>query len=99
MHHSIYRVRTVEHLRAHQLRVAFDDGTERTIDFAPVLAGEIYGPLRDPALFAQVTIDPETHTLHWPNGADFDPETLHDWPRHEAPFRQMAERWSGVAAG
>jgi len=35
--------------------------------------------LRDPATFNQVQINPEMHTLVWPNGADFDPETLHDW--------------------
>ena len=32
------------------------------------------------SLFGQVWIDPEVHTLVWPNGADFDPATLHDWP-------------------
>ena len=98
MPHSIHRVQAVTHLRPYQLRVSFDDGTEQTIAFAPVLAGEIYGPLRDPALFSQVTIDPEIQTLVWPNGADFDPETLHDWPQHEAAFRQMAGRWAGVTA-
>jgi hypothetical protein len=30
-------------------------------------------------LFNQVRIDPEVHTLVWPNGADFDPAMLHDW--------------------
>src|SRR5579863_2157903 len=29
------------------LRVGFDDGTEQVIDFQPVLAGELFGPLRD----------------------------------------------------
>jgi hypothetical protein len=36
--------------------------------------------LRDPEFFAQVRIDSEAHTLVWPNGADFDPANLHDWP-------------------
>jgi hypothetical protein len=36
------------------------------------------GPLRDQALFRQVRLDSEVHTLVWPNGADFDPATLHD---------------------
>ncbi len=98
MRHSMDRVRSVELLCAHQLRVTFEDSTEQTIDFAPILAGEIYGPLRDSKLFAQVAVDPETHTLVWPNGADFDPETLHNWPQHEAAFRQMAERWAAVEA-
>lgn len=47
-----------------------------------MLAGELYGLLKDLAVFEQVQIDREVHTLVWPNGADFDPETLHDWPRY-----------------
>jgi hypothetical protein len=50
------------------------------IDFEPVLHGELYAPLRDPDFFARVALDPEAGTLVWPNGADFDPATLHDWP-------------------
>ena len=63
------------------------------IDFRPILAGELFGPLRDLALFNQVRIDPEIHTLVWPNGADFDPATLHDWQSHEAALRELAQRW------
>ena len=53
------------------LWVKFDDKTEQTIDFEPVLAGELFGPLRELSLFNQVKIDPEVRTLVWPNGADF----------------------------
>ncbi len=78
------------------LRVRFDDGVEQTIDFRPILAGKLYGPLRDPKVFNQVRIDPEVQTLVWPNGADFDPATLHDWPMHEQAFRQLAQGWGSV---
>ncbi len=78
------------------LDVQFTDGTTQKIDFQPVLGGEIYGPLRDQSLFAQVKIDPEIHTLVWPNGADFDPATLHDWPAHEEAFRERAKQWEAV---
>lgn len=61
------------------------------INFEPVLAGEVFGPLRDLRLFNAVEIDPEAHTLVWPNGADFDPVTLHDWPIYEAELRQRAK--------
>jgi hypothetical protein len=33
----------------------------------------------------------------WPNGADFDTTTLHDWPEHEPAWREMAERWRAAA--
>jgi hypothetical protein len=62
------------------------------------LEGELFGPLRDPAVFAQVKLDSEIHTVVWPSGADFDPATLHDWPEHEVAFRAAAERWSTAQA-
>lgn len=94
MRHPIYRVATVEVLEGYALRVGFDDGTQQEIDLEPVLAGDIYGPLRDHAIFEKVAIDPEVHTLVWPTGADFDPATLHDWPEHEEAMRALARRWA-----
>jgi hypothetical protein len=94
MHHPIYRITCCEQMGSHSLRLRFNDGLSRTIDFEPILHGELFGPLRDPIIFAQVSLDPEIHTIVWPSGADFDPTTLHDWPEHEAAFRAAAQRWS-----
>lgn len=96
MKHEIYRVTSVEVVGDHTLRVGFDDGSENVIDFEPVLAGELYGPLRDPGLFRQVRVDPEVHTLVWPNGADFDPATLHNWQENVAAMRLEAAKWELV---
>ena len=93
MRHPIYRVVAFEIVGRHTLRVKFDDGQEREIDFRPVLAGEIYGALQDENLFNEVKIDPETHTLIWPNGADFDPETLHNWPEYVDAMKRLARQW------
>jgi hypothetical protein len=92
--HPLHRVTAFERVGPYVLRVAFDDGAQQTIDFAPVLAGELYGPLQDPALFGEVRLDPEVHTLVWPNGADFDPATLHDWPLVIDELRARARHWS-----
>jgi hypothetical protein len=78
------------------LDLSFDDGVSRRIDFSPVLEGELFGPLRDLALFDQVEIDPEVHTVVWPNGADFDPATLRDWPDHVDELIDMARRWASM---
>jgi hypothetical protein len=94
MVHPIYKVRSFEIEGPFTLRVRFDDDTEQVIDFRPILAGALYGPLRDLAIFNQVRIDPEVQTLVWPNGADFDPATLHDWPRYEPALIARAKQWS-----
>jgi hypothetical protein len=98
MKHPIHRITSFDQVGPYTLRLRFDDGLSRIIDFAPILAGELFGPLRDAKLFAQVRLDPEIHTLVWPSGADFDPATLHDWPEHEAAFRSAAERWGHAMA-
>ena len=98
MTHPICRVTAVEIVSDYTLRVRFDDQTEQTINFRPVLAGELFGPLRDLELFRRVKIDAEAHTLVWPNGADFDPATLHDWPQHEEALQELARRWEPVEA-
>ena len=92
MEHSIYRVVGFEKIRPYTLRLKFDDGQEREIDFRSVLFGELYGPLQDEKMFNQVEIDPEVHTLIWPNGADFDPETLHDWSKYVDDLHRLAKQ-------
>jgi len=93
MNHPIYRVEAFVEVAPYTLRVRFDDGTEQTIDFQPVLAGELYRALQDLSLFNEVRIDPEVHTLVWPNGADFDPATLHDWPEYAEALARRAREW------
>jgi hypothetical protein len=97
MRHPVHRVKTFEIAGSYRLRIEFGDGLVRTIDFRPVLEGELYGPLRDLNQFNSVALDREVHTVVWPNGADFDPATLHDWPEHEAGMLALAERWAASA--
>jgi hypothetical protein len=98
MAHLISRVQDFEIISAYTVRVAFDDGSEQVINFEPVLRGELYGPLRDQDLFRRVQLDREVHTLVWPNGADFDPAILHEWPTCAAAFIEMASSWESVRA-
>jgi hypothetical protein len=59
------------------IHIRFSDGTERTIDLAEELYGEIFEPLKNLENFRKVQIHPDFHTLFWPNGADFAPEFLY----------------------
>jgi hypothetical protein len=96
MIHGIYRVESFEIVGPYTVRVRFDDDTEQTIDFQPVLTGELYQPLMDLSLFNQVKIDSEASTLVWPNGADFDPATLHDWPKYVDAMTARAREWASA---
>ncbi len=63
MVHPIYRVQSFQIVGPYTLCVQFDDNSQQTINFEPVLAGELYRPLRDLSLFNQVRLDSEVHTL------------------------------------
>ena len=93
-HHAIYDVTNYTIIAPYTLDVTFSDQTTQRINFEPILYGEVYGALRDHHVFNQVRLDPEIHTLVWPNGADFDPATLHDWPRQLPALQQIVEMWS-----
>jgi hypothetical protein len=93
MNHPLHHIVDFEPIGGFRLRIRFEDGLERVIDFEPILWGELYGPLRTPELFQTVRIDPEFRTLVWENGADFDPSILHDWPQHESAWRALSARW------
>ena len=89
MKHGIYRVTDWEIVGPRTLTVRFDDNTCQTIDFSPAMKGTLYSALRDEAFFRRVKLDREFHTLVWPNGADFDPATLHDW--HQTSWGTQVE--------
>lgn len=99
MSHAVYRVTDFRYLGEYRLELTFDDGLKQTIDFNEVLLGPMYGPLRDVNEFRKVGIDDVAHTLVWPNGADFDPETLHDWPRYHQTMRDTLALASGSIDG
>ena len=66
-------------LSDYRVRLRFDDGQERDVDLLPFLSGPVFEPLiRDRTLFERVRVDPELGTIVWPNGADLDPDVLHD---------------------
>lgn len=96
MRRHIYRVTSFAIAGPYTLRVQFDDRTSQTIDFKPILAGELFGPLQDLSLFNKVQLDSESHTLVWPSGADLDPATLHDWPDHAVELADRARHWANT---
>ena len=62
-----------------------------------MLRGELYGELRDQRMFDQVKIEREIHTLVWPNGSDFDPATLREWPESSSDVDTQLVNWEHPA--
>jgi hypothetical protein len=58
------------------IRLGFNDGLERIVDFSQWLDGPIFEPLKNVEYFRRFFI--EGGTVTWPNGADIAPETLHE---------------------
>jgi hypothetical protein len=73
-----YDVMEARHVRDYVVWLRFRDGTAGEVDLGPELWGEVFQPLRDVEYFKRFAVDPQFHTLVWPNDADFAPEFLHD---------------------
>ena len=79
-------ITAVEVVGDHRLRLTFEDGTVGEVDFAQREWHGVLEPLRDPAYFARVRVDPEAGTIAWPDGIDLAPEPLYEEAR-----RNLAE--------
>ena len=72
------RVTDARYVRDYVIWVQFADGVAGEVDLRSELHGEVFRPLRDKNLFRAVSVNPDWHTVTWPNGADLAPEFLHD---------------------
>jgi hypothetical protein len=94
MSHLMVRVIDFELIGDYTIQLTFDDGSQQTINFEPVLYGYYLAPLRNLSFFNQVRLDLDFHTLVWPNDADFDPATLYNWNKGDgAELAQRAKHW------
>lgn len=91
MCHAINKMKSFRISDDHTVEVVFDDRTCKTIDLFPLLYGEMYGPLKDPAYFKQAALNNEVHIIVWPNGADFD---LSLREQHVEELSRRAKGWS-----
>lgn len=73
--HNIPCVVGAAYAGSHRIRLTFEDGVEKTIDFLPWLKGPVFEPLKDEKYFQRFFLD--GWTIAWPNGADVAPETLY----------------------
>src|ERR1043166_1585377 len=72
-----YHIVEARHVGGYVVWLRFSDGKSGEVDLSRELHGPVFEPLRDLSAFKRFRLDPEFHTLVWPNGADLAPELLH----------------------
>jgi hypothetical protein len=63
----------------YKLAITFVDGTRGIADMSMLVNGKtagVFAPLSDPVFFDQARL--ELGVITWPNGADLDPDWLHE---------------------
>ena len=73
----MHRVVKVTALPQYCLQVEFNDGVAGVVEIFPRLSGPVFEKLRDETVFRQVTIDPETGAVCWPDGPDLAPDAMY----------------------
>jgi hypothetical protein len=65
-------------VKGYRVHLRFEDGVEGDVDVDRLIRFEgVFAPLRDSKEFARLTVNAETGTICWPNGADLDPDVLY----------------------
>ncbi len=64
-----------EYVRGYNIRVKFDDGTQKTVDFSQWFKGPVFEPIKDVKNFQEFFI--EAGTITWPFGVDIAPEAIY----------------------
>ena len=83
-----------------RLRVTFSDGFSGIANLRELRTRDgVFAPLRNPAVFAEVRVDPELGTVVWPNGADVAPERLRELAEQHGPRTAPLRSGSRLAAG
>lgn len=72
----ILKITKAEYINDYNIKVFFNDGLMKVINFKNELYGTVFEPLKDKEFFKQYIIN--CNTISWSNGADFAPEYLYD---------------------
>lgn len=72
------RVIEAEYLADYKILITFNNGVRKIVDMEQDLWGRMFEPLKDKNMFKQFRVDKDIHTIVWPNGADFSPDSLYE---------------------
>ena len=74
----MFDVIEARYISSYTVWLRFEDGSEGEVDLSAELYGPVFEPLKDPAFFSQLHVNPDTGTIEWPNKADLAPEFLYE---------------------
>ncbi|HUZ92788.1 MAG TPA: DUF2442 domain-containing protein [Candidatus Paceibacterota bacterium] len=87
-----HSVKAFEIVGPWKLRLTFEDRVEKEVDLKGIDFG-FYAPLAELEYFNKVHLTDDLFTLEWPNGADFNPDTLYYWEERRAGWLEESRRW------
>lgn len=70
--HSIIKAEVLDHIN---IKITFDDGTQKIVDFSPFIGEGMSSKLNDPDFFKKART--RDGYLYWENSIDFCPEFLY----------------------
>lgn len=88
------RVIEAEYFKDYKIIITFNNGVKKIVDMEQDLWGPMFEPLKDKKLFKQFRIDKDIHTIVWPNGADFSPDSLYEMGK---PITKKASKKSHLS--
>jgi hypothetical protein len=71
------RIRAVEALPASRLRITYEGGEQRVVDFGPVIRrGGVFAAIAKPHFLVQAAVDPRGRAVCWPGEIEFCADAL-----------------------
>lgn len=91
----LIHLKEARHVEGGQFELTFSDGRRGRIDLTEIHEqGPVFEQLRDPDFLARGSLDEESRTLTWPNGADVAPEYLYFLAfRDDAALADLFHEW------
>ncbi|MFC1496172.1 DUF2442 domain-containing protein [Candidatus Margulisiibacteriota bacterium] len=74
----MHKITNVKIIEKYKVKIKFEDGIEDVLDLSDLVGSGVFSSWKNLKEFNKVTIDPQTHTLCWPNGIDLCPDSLYE---------------------
>jgi hypothetical protein len=70
------RIKSAKAMDDYRLEIVFDNARKKRYDVTPLLEKEMFGPLKNPALFKAVRVEPGGYAVAWDGHMDISEHEL-----------------------